>query len=403
MALRNSLWLKGTLYERLDEYRAALTAAQEQAVARMLLVYAQTQQATMRQFEDLAAQVQRDIAAGKPFTADRLRRMQRYTDLMNATEQRVKDFGEYASEETRRLQIASIRAAEARAQALMEAALADDLVLYPDKIGRGALPPGVTLADIRKQFGTLPSGLLDDLAGIVGDGTPLREYFLRGTANVPPLSLSVVKGLEEALVAGVGQGLNPRVVGRQVSNALGIGLDRALTIARTEANRAARLATHASYEANSDVIVGWRWVASLGPRTCAACVAMDGTIHPLTETLNDHPNGACQPAPVTRVAQEIGHESWRRVKDEEGNYEVVKGETGATWFERQTPAQQERTLGKPGYAAWKAGKVKLNDFIGEQRSDTFGQSIVQNSLKRMLGTETAQRFYQGGENAGNVA
>ncbi len=388
----------GRLFQQLQRFRAGRDALQVPVLERMMTVYGQAHTSSLRQYEDLANKVRADIQAGQSFSVDRLRRMTRYQDLMRDTLRRMEDFAQYASDGTLEMQRQAIAHAERETYRLMQSAVADDLVIRPTEQGRGALPPGVTMDDIRKMFHRLPEGALDDAIGITGDGTPLREYFLQGGADkarFPPITADVIDRIDGALTKGLAGGWGPARMARQFANAMGVGLERSLRIARTEALRVSRLANHAIYMANSDVVIGWRWLAALGPNTCAACIAMDGTVHSHEEVLNDHPSGACVPAPVTRLS--VDREIQRRVKNPDGSYSIVTGD-GKTWFAGLPQAQQKTMLGPAGFKAWKAGRVELNDFVGANTTETFGTSIVAKSLVGMIG-DGAQGFYVSAEDS----
>lgn len=68
---------------------------------------------------------------------------------------------------------------------------------------------------------------------------------------------------------------------------------RALRISRTEMLRAYREATRRNYQANGDIVPGWRWLCAKQPRTCAARLAMDGT-HKCRDQTADNVSGACR-------------------------------------------------------------------------------------------------------------
>jgi len=382
-------WRRGTLYIWLDRHAAELDAASAPAMERLIAGYAQVFEASLEQFNLLAARVRAAIEAGEPFSVDRLRRLDYYRNLMEDTTRRLADFSLYASSQTEALQRLAIQQALRDTEDIYVAAIAENLVRRPNRSGWGKLPADMTLDDIRKLFHRLPEGALDNLVGALSDGSPLRDYFLVGHVGVPALTAEVIERMERELVRGLGMGMNPVLVGRRMADALGVGLERAIRIARTEMLRAYRRATLESYRANDDVIRGWRWSAALGPNTCAACIAADGSIHPLEEELVDHPNGRCQAVPVTIYDRE--GPPLRRVQNEEGEYELVETD-GATWFEGLPDETKENILGPAVFRAYKDGKVTLSDLLGERHTDTFGTEISRRSLRDILGDE-ARAYY----------
>lgn len=174
----------------------------------------------------------------------------------------------------------------------------------------------------------------------------------------------------ESLVVG----RNPRETARRVRKEFSIGLSRALRISRTETLRAYREATREVYRANSDIVRGWIWVAAKSARTCPACLAMDGTFHRLDEGLDDHPNNRCAMVPAVK------------------GMDMPKRETGAEWFDKQDEAIQRKILGNAGFEAYKAGAVKLSDFVGHRRSRDWGTTRYARSLTQILGTEEAKKW-----------
>jgi len=190
--------------------------------------------------------------------------------------------------------------------------------------------------------------------------------------------------VRDALGTGAAAGQNPRTITRQIRQALGGNLVRALTIACTEVMRAYRESSRRSYQANSDVVKGWIWHSALGTRTCPACWAMHGTFHRLDEQLDDHPNGRCAMVPVTKTWQELGFKGIPEARRQI--------ETGADLFEKLPDADKEKVLGKAGFQAYKAGKLKLGDFVGRKRSREWGSMRYTRSLRDILGTDEARKW-----------
>jgi hypothetical protein len=57
-----------------------------------------------------------------------------------------------------------------------------------------------------------------------------------------------------------------------------------------------------------------------------------------------------------------------------------------------TPAQQDAKLGQAAGAAYRAGAVKLIDFVGVRRDPDWGDTRYVKSLRQVLGREEAQRW-----------
>jgi hypothetical protein len=155
---------------------------------------------------------------------------------------------------------------------------------------------------------------------------PLLDYALDAmvvrvrqqiTAQTRPLSADADRVLRQELVRGVGLGQNPTKIAaevvRRVDGAFAGGWVRASTVARTEVLDSHRQASRQIHEANSDVLAGWRWLATVEgterstARTCVACWAMHGTLHAASEPgPAGHPNCRCARCPLTKSWAELG-------------------------------------------------------------------------------------------------
>ena len=168
----------------------------------------------------------------------------------------------------------------------------------------------------------------------------------RITADFDALPAYVRRVIGDTLTTGIAGGKGSEDVARRLRDnargALGRGLDRSRVIARTELLDASRAATRATYLANPDVVVGWRWMASLGPRCCPACVAKHGSLHPPEETLQGHPSCRCVAVPA--LAGETDEESLAAV-----------GGTGVEWLAGLDRPAQLRLLGPGRLDAYEAG------------------------------------------------
>jgi F like protein len=124
----------------------------------------------------------------------------------------------------------------------------------------------------------------------------------RITRDFATLPTGVQAAIRDGLLRGVAGGLGPRQAAARIAanarDGLGRGLTRSLVISRTELLDVSRAATRAVYLANSDQVTGWRWLASLTPRTCPACWNMHNTMHKPEETLEGHVACRCCQVPI---------------------------------------------------------------------------------------------------------
>lgn len=204
---------------------------------------------------------------------------------------------------------------------------------------------GVAAARIEANLNRVPIEAIQSLILAFDERAPIRSLL----DNINEAGADrVLKVLEEALV----RGSSPRKSATAVRNALKTTRSRALLIARTETLRAYRASSMMNFEANRDLLRGWRWVASLSSRTCPSCIALHGTVHPLDEEFGEHPAGRCSPAPVV-----IGDDrEW---------------ETGSDWFSKLPVADQRQILGQKGFDQYQSG-IPLSSWIHESVDDRWG-------------------------------
>jgi hypothetical protein len=240
--------------------------------------------------------------------------------------------------------------------------------------------PQPLAAAISANWNRLPAEAVLRLMGFLAPGSPLHE------ALIKQLGEAVASGVERALLEGIALGYNPRKVARIIVKELGQGMTWALRTARTAQLWAYREATRAAYVANSDIVGGWIWHAKLDDgRTCISCIVQHGTVHPNTETLNDHHQGRCGMIPVTKTWAELGFPGIPETR--------VQVPPGREWFDTLSDAEQRRTMGKAKWAAWKAGRINWDDLSAEHDDDVYGTMRVEASLRDLLGAD-ADEFYK---------
>lgn len=231
------------------------------------------------------------------------------------------------------------------------------------------VPHGYTWA-----FGRPHPQAISEAVAVMQPGSPLYDLF-HGFGD------EAATEVKDALVTGVTLGSNPKVIARNVEQALGIARSRSLVIARTEALRAYRSAQLLTFQANDDVVDSWIWQSALSKRTCAACIAMSGTEHPLSEPMESHPCCRCSPLPKTKpwsyILRSSGYGDIGPIPDTNANQP-----SGADWFADQDTDVQKTILG-PKYDGWKAGDFTLDDVVGKSYDKDWGGSIYEKSLKEL--------------------
>lgn len=173
------------------------------------------------------------------------------------------------------------------------------------------------------------------------------------------LSDSAEEALKRSLVAGMGQGANPRDVARRMieltEGDFNGGLRRAVVLARTEQLDAYRAASLASRAANADVLAGWEWICHFSPRTCRSCLSKHGSVHPLDEPgPDDHQQGRCTAVPVTKSWADLGFKGIAEPPSATPDAEA--------WLRSQTRDVQNRILTARGREAWESGDYPIGDW-----------------------------------------
>ena len=319
------------------DFRNALVRRDDEALKRLMAAYQPAYTRMQARVAALTAQIATAQAAGETVRPSWLVERERLSTLQHQIVAEWARFADAAEQVITETQRAAVAAAHSEARQLTQAALRD---------------AGVTTgADVVR----LPLAAMQDLIGVLGDGSPLRGLLNR-------LGQQAAQDVGDALTHAVTVGRNPRRTARDIRDALGGDLNRALTIARTEQMRAYRSASLRNYQANSDILRGWQWRATSSRRTCPVCLAMDGTEHGLDDPFASHQCCRCCPVPLLR------------------DRETPPRETGAEWFANQDAATQRAMLGPGKHDLYKQGKLTLADLVGVKEDARWGKSRYQRSI-----------------------
>lgn len=191
------------------------------------------------------------------------------------------------------------------------------------------------------------------------------------------------------IVRGLVEGRNPLMLAEELVDLIpGISVSRAQMLMRTLMLNAFRDAAVVSQLANADIIETVIRIAALDGRTCLACWALHGTELEIGQRVDDHPNGRCvsivkiegRPLNVPRGPQIFN--------------DMLAAERNGTLSARQRAIldQMRRNHGA-SMRALEGGAVALQDFVGRQRLDVFGEIVQELSLRGILGAG-AQQFYE---------
>lgn len=359
---------EGRLVAVAEQFRRELLQRERKAARELVRAYGEAWQRIKQRLDDLTRQIEQAEARGEDVSPSWLFEQERLQTLQRQVEAELREFARFAEQRIIAEQAEAVRAAADHTEQLTLAAL-------------GEPPPGVTVI-----FARLPTQALSDLVGFLQNGSPLRDL-------LDELGPEASQAVRDALIAGVATGQNPRTIARQVRQALGGNLVRALTIGRTEVLRSYRTASLRSYQANSDIMRGWVWHAALDRRTCAFCWSQHGEFHEVTERFATHPRCRCSPLPQTKTWQELGFEDVPETR--------VELEKGRDLFERLSAERKREILGPAKFAAYQEGKLKLADVAGFRRDRKWGPVGYERSLRDILGeTGAAPASQPAGEKEG---
>jgi SPP1 gp7 family putative phage head morphogenesis protein len=210
-------------------------------------------------------------------------------------------------------------------------------------------------------FARLPTSAIQDAIASFQPGSPLYSLFASIATDAPGIA-------QEAIVSGLALGSGPQVVADAISKAINMSATRAMLNARTQMLNAYRSSSLKQMAESADVLDGWAWSCSLSSNTCAACLAMNGRVFPLSvQWFGAHPACRCGPVAVVK-----------------GLPPLVDQNAGAAYFDSLSDGQQDAILGKSGGAAYRNGDVALSDFVSVRESDVWGRSYSQGSLTSAL-------------------
>jgi SPP1 gp7 family putative phage head morphogenesis protein len=303
-------------------FSAALLDAETKQFAEMGKRWLEMEQVLESEMMALAFEIEQMRLGGKTPSAGQVKRMERLRKLLGQVQEQTNQYAAYASDLViaRKIEIAG-------------------------ESWRAALESvyGKNSPKLAALFDQLPVKMFETMAGLMADGSELRDY-------LKAIYGDAVDGMTNALLRAVAQGWNPVKTARAMREGLGLGLERALNVARTEQLRAMREATRMAYR-NSGVQY-YKRLAAKSTRTCIACLLADGKIFPVDQPFQEHPQGRCGMVPVLD--------------------EMLEWETGREWFLKQGDVAQRKILGSGLYSRWKASGLGVDALLKFHNDDTWG-------------------------------
>lgn len=333
---------------RIDEvirrYSDAVGRGERQATEPLLRAYQAAWQRLERDAERLAKRIEGLRRDGRAPSLGQLYRVERYADLER---QLLTEMERISGQATALIGRGQTLMTELGQRFSIEAASA----LSPDAAG------------VRAAWHRLGAAELQHLVGALDPSSPLGEL-------LDALPTATSERLQRALVEAVSLGYNPRDVVRAIRGVVDLAVQRALTISRTEQLRAYRGSALEAYRANADVVTGWRRLAAHSPRTCIACIALDGTVYRLESEPDFHPNDRCALVPVL-------------------HRELPLGQSATEWFGEQNKATQRAMMGPLAHRAWTAGEIELRNLVRHTESTAWGRTATVGSVRAALRRDAA--------------
>jgi hypothetical protein len=309
----------------LRAYREAMNAAEEEIVRQMGERWLALERTLEGNIAALANEMQLKAQAGEVVTDAMIRRSERYAILKAQMEAEIAKYNREAAQ--------MIAAGQENALKLGIQAATDAIdVMYPNALS--------------SSFNRINVAAVEAMIGKAGDGSPLLELLTKDFGEA-------ADAIVQALVDGVAQGLGAVKTAHGMVEGMGVGMDRALLIARTEVNGAYRAGSVEGYR-QSGVVEGFmRLVAR--DEACLACLALDGEKFDTADEMDDHPNGRCTCVPILAGMDEP---QWEKAQD---------------WFADQSDARQREIMGDKRYEMYKNG-MPIEDFGIKTHDPIWGAS-----------------------------
>ena len=145
---------------------------------------------------------------------------------------------------------------------------------------------------------------------------------------------------------------------------------RAMTLARTVTNYAANTARNETIKQNTDILEGYKWVATLDSRTSLICASRDGKIYEIDDRNPKPPAHFNCRSTITFVVNpefDLGKDI-KGTRPSKGDVKAdVSGDTTyAQWLRKQSPAFQDRVLGPARAKLFRSRRLSLDRFVDDR-------------------------------------
>lgn len=330
------------------QFRAAISRRERQAVRETLDAWIGVRRRLIDDIDTLTKALADLTARSGTPSRGQVLRLRQLGDLLDAVSVEVARFGRAADRITWQARRDAVAMAQDHTGALIDR-----------QLGRAGV-------DLNIGFRPAATAATEAIVGVLGSG-PVHDLLVS-------LGAGLTDRLVVALTDGLARGRSPRRVARDLRRISGIPRHRALAIARTETLRAYRESARVAHAANTDLLQGWQWLATLDTTTCPVCVAMHGTMLPAGEVQGTHPNCRCTALPVTRTWVDLGFP------------DVPESRTvlppGTDWFATLDSDAQRQILGPAKHDAYRRGSLALTDLVGYRDHPQWGPTRFELPLSR---------------------
>jgi len=326
--------------QTMRQFKVELLAREHRQMQEMARAWLSVERALQDKINLLAQEAYDLSLAGKTLSRSKIYRWQRYRDLLAQTQLEYQQYAIWAGDFAQAGQVMAVETGIDHAHQSMNAIFTDYGMVMP-------------------YFERLPYEAVENMVGLAGNGQPLGELLKqRLTVNVvsKETSWDVWNRMTNTLIDSTALGRNPRVTAGLMQNDLTGGLNKAMTIARTEQMRVYRMASAQSYK-KSGLVKGQKRLTAHDSRVCIGCLADEGTVYPINEPIPDHPNGRCTGVPIIVGMPEI---NWT---------------SGEAWLNTQPEDMQRAILGDKRFGMWQDG-ADFGEFSVVKRDPVWGKSVV---------------------------
>lgn len=209
------------------------------------------------------------------------------------------------------------------------------------------------------------------------------------------LGRTASKRARQAITDGILTGSTNEQISRSIFESSQLTRNQARAVARTGTNLVSNNARQNLYEANSDVIEQYQWVATLDLRTTAVCSGRDGQLYNFGEGNPVPPaHFNCRSTTVPVVAEQFRSKPkkppQRPAVGAKGIGTVSAKQNYGTWLRSQPASFQDEYFSKFKNGAEKAklfrkGGLKIDKFV-----DTNGAEYSLNELQQLNPIEFAK-------------